>query len=155
MDLDLAATDKADPAIRRFIRRELVEMNDRHAGEAANFRRLVVPLRKPGTDRVVGGLWGETGRRWLFVDLLFVPDAMRGARVGTALMRTAETEAIARGCIGSWLDTYSFQARGFYEKLGYAAFGTLEDYPPGHRRFFMAKRFDGVAAESQAKARLP
>jgi hypothetical protein len=45
-----------------------------------------------------------------------------------------------------WLDTYSFQARGFYERLGYTVFGTINDYPPGHSRFFLTKTLspDGV-----------
>jgi ribosomal protein S18 acetylase RimI-like enzyme len=47
--------------------------------------------------------------------------------------------AAARGCIGVWLDTYAFQARGFYEKLGYEVFGTLADHPRGGGRFFMRK----------------
>jgi hypothetical protein len=40
-----------------------------------------------------------------------------------------------------WLDTFSFQARPFYEKLGYEVFGQLEDYPRGHSRYFLQKRF--------------
>jgi hypothetical protein len=38
------------------------------------------------------------------------------------------------------LETHSFQARPFYEKCGYKVFGTLEDYPPGHAKFFLRKR---------------
>jgi hypothetical protein len=44
-----------------------------------------------------------------------------------------------RGCVGVWLDTFSFQARGFYEKLGYRVFGEVADYPPGHTRHFLKK----------------
>jgi len=55
-------------------------------------------------------------------------------------MEQAETIAREAGCTGIWLDTYEFQARGFYEKLGYTLFGTLDDYPVGQRRFFMQKR---------------
>ena len=40
----------------------------------------------------------------------------------------------------SLLSTFSFQARPFYEQLGYALIGTLEDYPEGHSLFFMTKR---------------
>jgi len=89
----------------------------------------------------VGGLWGRTGYDWLFVELLAVPEAYRGGRFGTALMQEAERVARERKCIGIWLDTYDFQARGFYEKLGFAVFGTLEDHPVGHCRFFLRKRF--------------
>ena len=51
-----------------------------------------------------------------------------------------EAEAIRRGCKGAYLDTFSYQARPFYEKLGYEVFGTLDDYPTGHQRFYMRKR---------------
>ena len=56
-------------------------------------------------------------------------------------MDAAEAVARERGCIGARLDTYSFQARGFYEKRGYRVVGTIEDCPPGHARHTMAKRF--------------
>jgi hypothetical protein len=56
-------------------------------------------------------------------------------------MNEAEAEAIRRGCRGAWLDTFSFQARGFYERPGYSIFGTIENFPPGHRRFFLKKDF--------------
>ena len=51
----------------------------------------------------------------------------------------AEAEAVVRGCHGAWLDTFDFQARGFYEKLGYTCFAELPEYPIGHSRFFMKK----------------
>ena len=77
----------------------------------------------------------------LHVDLLFVPEDLRRTGIGRRIMIDAEEEAIRRGCRGAWLDTYSFQARGFYERLGYAMFGTIENYPPGHSRFFLKKTF--------------
>ncbi|MDB5698088.1 MAG: family acetyltransferase, partial [Alphaproteobacteria bacterium] len=45
-----------------------------------------------------------------------------------------------RGCVGVWLDTFSFQSRGFYEKLGYAVVGMIQDHPLGGARYFMQKR---------------
>jgi hypothetical protein len=48
----------------------------------------------------------------------------------------------ARGCIGAHLDTFTFQARPFYERHGYAVFGQLDNYPGGHSRFFLSKRLD-------------
>jgi GNAT superfamily N-acetyltransferase len=52
----------------------------------------------------------------------------------------AEAAARARGCIGIWLNTFSFQARGFYEKLGFTPIGQIDDYPVGHQRFSLQKR---------------
>ena len=68
-----------------------------------------------------------------------VPADARGQGLGTQIMQRAEAEALARGCVGAWLDTFEFQARGFYEKLGYACFGQIDGYPPGFSRFFMKK----------------
>ena len=54
---------------------------------------------------------------------------------------------LERGCHSAWVDTFSFQAPGFYRKLGYEVFGEL-DYPPGHKRFFLRKRLtDGAPRE--------
>ena len=38
--------------------------------------------------------------------------------------------------------TFEFQARGFYERLGYRCFGELNDYPTGFARYFMKKALD-------------
>jgi hypothetical protein len=50
-----------------------------------------------------------------------------------------EEEATRRGCKYAYLDTLSFQARGFYEKHGYTVFGELAHFPPGHRKYFLKK----------------
>jgi GNAT superfamily N-acetyltransferase len=68
-----------------------------------------------------------------------VDDRFRGAGHGSALIEAAEQLARERDCIGVNLDTFEYQARPFYEKLGYTVFGTLEGYPPGYRQFFLAK----------------
>jgi hypothetical protein len=66
-------------------------------------------------------------------------------------MASAEARALERGCHSAWVDTFSFQAPGFYPKLGYQAFGEL-DYPPGHKRIFLQKRL-GAEASAQGYAR--
>jgi GNAT superfamily N-acetyltransferase len=89
--------------------------------------------------QIVAGLAGETYCGWLFVKYLWVSDGLRGRGVGRELMARAEVLARERGCHSAWLDTFSFQAPGLYEKLGYQEFGRL-DYPPDHHRRFMRKR---------------
>jgi ribosomal protein S18 acetylase RimI-like enzyme len=86
-----------------------------------------------------GGLIGETGWEWLHVYFLWVSDEAQRQGYGRQLLEHAEAEAIARGCLGVHLDTHDFQAPRFYEALGYEVFGTLEDYPPGHTRYFLRK----------------
>jgi GNAT superfamily N-acetyltransferase len=89
----------------------------------------------------VGGLWGKIAYDWLFVELLFVPENSRGSGMGSKLLSKAEHLAKERNCVGSWLDTYSFQAPNFYSRNGYQVFGTLDDYPRGARRIFYRKLF--------------
>ena len=50
------------------------------------------------------------------------------------------TIAIRRGCFAATLETHSYEALGFYQKRGYEVFGMLEDYPPGHSKYFLRKR---------------
>ena len=75
----------------------------------------------------------------MFVELLFVPETLRGQGFGEKLMRQAEDLAREAGCTGIWLDTFSFQAPDFYKRLGYTEFGTLADYPPGFTRHYLHK----------------
>jgi len=104
---------------------------------------LAVTLRDPESDAVTGGLWGVSVVGWLYVDMLVVPEGLRGQGLGTALVRKAEEIARKRGCIGLWLHTATFQAPDFYEKLGFKAFGRVPDYPPGHDTIYYSKRLDG------------
>ncbi len=90
---------------------------------------------------LTGGLYGTTSYDWLAIELLFVPQALRSSGLGSQLLARAEEQARARGCIGAWLDTFSFQARGFYEKLGYELVGTIPDHPVGGARYFLTKRW--------------
>jgi ribosomal protein S18 acetylase RimI-like enzyme len=93
---------------------------------------------------VIGAALGETGRGWLHVSVVWVTESSRNLGLGTKLVGAMEAEAVKRGCRGAYLDTFSYQARPFYEKLGYEVFGTLDDYPAGHQRFYMRKRLSEV-----------
>lgn len=125
-------------ADRSAIVEALVAYNDQAAGPSG-YQPLAV-LIQDDSGKTIGGLWGKTVYDWLFVELLVVPEQLRGQDIGTELLDRAEGIARARGCIGVWLDTYGFQARGFYEKRGYAVFGTIDDHPRGGCRFFLKKR---------------
>jgi ribosomal protein S18 acetylase RimI-like enzyme len=90
-------------------------------------------------DDIVGGLIGQLHWEWLRIEILAVAEALRGRGWGRRLVEEAERLAVAAGCRRAWVDTFSFQAPGFYERLGYRRFGELPDYPSGHTRCFYAK----------------
>ncbi|MEO7520596.1 MAG: GNAT family N-acetyltransferase [Gemmatimonas sp.] len=100
---------------------------------------LHVFLRGDDGD-VVGGLLGHSMYGWAYIAKLWIAAEHRGRGFGRALLEAAEREAVDRGCSGVHLDTFEYQARPFYEKLGYRLFGTLEGFPPGYRQYYLAKR---------------
>jgi GNAT superfamily N-acetyltransferase len=138
--VSISLTEVADQAVREAIVGPLIAYNAQKTGRN-DFRLLILALHD-ADGTIVGGLWGRTTYDWLFIELLVVPESMRGQGVGTELMGRAEREALARGCRNAWLDTFEFQARGFYEKLGYTCFGELADYPPGFSRYFLKKKLE-------------
>ena len=138
MTLRMTIPDDPSEADREVVLAPLRAYNIRRGGDP-EVRRLAVLLTNEKGDHV-GGLWGKFSYDWLFVELLAVPEEYRGANHGKALMEQAEEIARTKGCIGIWLDTYEFQARGFYEKLGFEVFGELNDHPIGQKRFFLRKR---------------
>ncbi|HEX8209458.1 MAG TPA: GNAT family N-acetyltransferase [Longimicrobium sp.] len=96
-------------------------------------------LLRDDEGEVRGGLAGDVYLGWLFVRYLWVAEEHRGGGYGECLLREAEDEARSRGCHAIWLDTFSFQAPGFYRRLGFQEFGRLDDYPAGHARHFLWK----------------
>ena len=137
MTITLELTDVSDPVHRSAILDPLMAFNREQAPDP-DIHPLHVLLRAEDGD-VVGGLWGRTAWDWLTIELPYLPETCRGRGVGSDVVRTAEREARTRGCHGAWVDTHAWQAREFYESLGYVPFGELPDYPTGHARHFLHK----------------
>lgn len=130
-----------DPAEadRDAILQPLLAFNQEKVSEE-NYQKLALFLRDESQE-IVGGLWAKRYYGWVFVELLFVPQALRGAHLGSQLLRQAEEWAREQACVGVWLDTFAFQAPDFYKGQGYEVFGTLDRYPEPHSRFFLRKMF--------------
>ncbi|GEO16691.1 GNAT family N-acetyltransferase [Microvirga aerophila] len=107
---------------------------------------LAIGIRDPDSQAFVGGLLGRMAGGWLAIELLFVPEALRGNGLATRLIAIAENEACERGCHAAWIDTLNPKARQLYERLGYVIFGELENYPVGSSRFFLQKALGPVPA---------
>lgn len=113
--------------------------NVSQAGDAGA-EKFALLIRDEHSDEVLGGLYGSLLYRWMFIELLAVPEQARGQGLGSRLMAMAENRANEKNCVGIWLDTFDFQAPEFYRSLGFSEFGQVNDYPPGHRRYFFQKR---------------
>ena len=122
----------------------LIEYNEQQAGPGRHAPVAVYVIGQDGN--IVGGLEGRTSYGWLIIELVYLPAECRRRGFGRRVLREAEDEAIRRGCHAARLDTSSFQARGFYEKQGYAVFGELPLRFDGHRLFFLSKELATVVS---------
>ncbi|MBY4609786.1 GNAT family N-acetyltransferase [Rhizobium sp. 9T] len=103
-------------------------------------RRPLAILIRDADGKVTGGLSGFTAWGWLFVQMLYLPETLRGAGIAGRILAQAEKEAKARGCHGAWIDTFSPRALRAYLRRGYEVFGELEDFPQGRMRSFLRKK---------------
>ena len=133
----LAVEDEPAEADVEVLPNGLEAFNERRWPQHPRWLPLAVFIRNEG--QVVAGLAGETYCGLLTIRFPWISEGLRGRGVGRELMARAEARARDRGCHSAWLDTFSFQAPGFYRKLGYEEFGRL-DYPPDYQRHFLKKR---------------
>jgi GNAT superfamily N-acetyltransferase len=113
------------------------EFNMRLTGDR-NWKPVRVFLRDED-GHIRGGITADLWGGWLDIQFLWVDEDLRNQDYGTKLIQTAEDEARAHGCRNAQVSTFSFQARPFYERLGYSVIAELPDYPPGHSHYLLRK----------------
>lgn len=126
--------NKDDPVVRDILD-GLNEYNYSHVPQDGE--HFIVALKHKGS--VLGGAHCVSGFDWMHVKLLWVAEAHRHKGYGVELMQLVDKEARRRGCLGIHLDTFSFQAKDFYLKLGYKEFGVIHNHPKGHSRHYLQK----------------
>ena len=124
----------SDPGFDARLAEQLNEFNYAAVG-AYDGRDLDYIVEEAG--EMVAGLSGYTWAGIAEVKLLWVREDQRGKDLGSQLMSAAIAEARTRGCKLMFLSTHSFQAQGFYEKLGFETLATIPDKPLGHAEHWM------------------
>jgi len=94
---------------------------------------------RDASGSVIGGAVGRTWGTACELQQLWVAPEARGRGIGSDLVHRFELHARTRGCTLFYLDTWSFQAPAFYEKLGYRSALALGDIGPGMVRHVMTK----------------
>ncbi|GAB4447614.1 MAG: hypothetical protein Kow0031_30180 [Anaerolineae bacterium] len=147
MSYTIQLTHAPTPEERTHLHDHLREFNrvtspwHRAAREPGAIEPLALFVRD-AAGQIIGGLTADTyWDSWLEIADLWLDESLRGQGLGAELLRRAETEAMVRGCIRAHLQTFSFQARGFYEKYGWRVVGAMEDFPPGQTFYWMRKEF--------------
>jgi GNAT superfamily N-acetyltransferase len=136
-DVETTVEDVLTAEVQESVRRGLRQADPPDV-PPRDYLPISLSLRDPeGT--LAGGLFGGTMWGWLMIDGLWVAEALRGHGHGSRLLAEAEALAVRRGCRGSWLGTFDFQAREFYERHGYTVFAELRGFPAGHAHFHLRK----------------
>lgn len=115
----------------------LLRYNRAKAGPFRYSRRVITV--RSGKGRILGGVILQSYWKETYVELLWLSGKARSQGTGRELMREAERQARRRGSVLMHLNTYSFQAPGFYEKLGFRRVGKVAGSPKGEKRYFYAK----------------
>lgn len=90
--------------------------------------------------KIVGGITGKIVWYHLHIDYLWVDDSLRGKGYGKELLIHIEKTARENNCRLILLDSFSFQAPDFYQKLGFKVVGIVEDHPKGYKQYYLEKR---------------
>jgi ribosomal protein S18 acetylase RimI-like enzyme len=117
-----------------------VDLHNIAVTQLPDFYGPVTFLLREDNSELRGGLIGEIWGGWMHVSYLWVDAPLRHRGWASKLVRAAEKHAVTHGAHDVQLETFSFQARPLYEKLGYTVFATLDDFPPGHQKFFLRKK---------------
>lgn len=117
----------------------LVAFNTAAMGGDGGRQNVSISVRDNGA--ICGGAVGRLWHGWVYVDLFWISEGLRGQDIGTRVMDELEAHARSLSARGVHLLTYSWQARPFYEKRGYAVFGELAPYPEGHACYWLSKTF--------------
>ena len=125
------------PAEIDFLEERLYEFNSRATGIFDAVGLAI--FGRDDSGKVVAGLCGHTWGGCCEIRQVWVDEQHRGQGVGRRLLEAAETEARRRGCFQIILATHSFQAPGFYHKLGFEIVDRLLDYPRGHQHLRLRK----------------
>jgi len=139
-NLRIVSEPRASSADVEFIRDGLSLFNVAATG-VSYYAPLAIFVRDE-RDAILGGACGHVWGGWLALSLLWVAEPLRGKGCGRKLLEAAEEEARTQGCGGVFLTTFSFQAKGFYERLGYEVVADIPDYPEGHTYHVLKKALD-------------
>jgi len=140
LNIELTTTPSKEDA--KTISQGLVNFNRQAIGELASPEAAIEfsIFARDSVENIIGGLRGTCFWNTLHIELLWVSEKARGVGIGHKLVSRAESYAIENEFELALLETTSWQAKPFYEKLGYELVATLPQYPKGHACHIMSKK---------------
>lgn len=135
--LRLVSEREPNPADLEVVKQGLYSFNMRTMNEE-RFLDISIFLRD-ATNAIQGGILGTVWADWFHLEFLWIAESYRHQGYGDQLIEAAEAEARAFGSKSAYLETFSFQARPFYERHGFQVVGAINNYPPGQTYYLLSK----------------
>jgi GNAT superfamily N-acetyltransferase len=135
----IVLTDEPEAADIAVVADGLRDYNTSKAGYD-DYRRIAIFVTDPESGATLGGIYGGSYMGQMSIERVYLPETLRGDRLGSRLLKMAEDEARRRGCSRLTLNTMEIQAQGFYLKLGFETAAALTCDPPGINRYVMTKK---------------
>lgn len=137
--MEIEVIDKEDTLVFDALIKGLKQHKYEHMGPEETAPLSVIARDKD--NHIIAGVSGRSIYRNFLIEMVWVSEAARGTGLGRQLMEQAEIEAKKRGCLVAQLDTLSFQAPVFYQKLGFEIVGTVPGFSGSPERYFMLKHY--------------
>ena len=131
------ALDKNQQEVRTAVLTGLLQHNELFLGAGGRTDLAISARDTNGT--VIGGATGGVYYDRLMIDLLWIAEGHRGNGLGSRILTEMETRARSIGACKAIVDTLSFQAAPFYEKLGYTEAGRIPNFLAEFDRIYFTK----------------
>ncbi len=137
--MNITVTDDDNTANVNALIAGVRQFNVEHMGPETSQPLSVIA--RDANDQIIAGVAGCTIYDNFLINVLWVDEQQRGLGLGKELMQRAEVAAKQRGCTMAQVDTLSFQAPAFYQKLGFEIIGTVPATAKSPARYFLLKKF--------------
>ena len=112
-----------------------------HVGDKDRGIKIALVI-KDKVGELIGGLYAWTTLDNMIFEYLWIDEGYRDIGLGSKLIQGAEKAALNHGCIASQAYCFSFQALGFFKKMGYEILGVSDGYPPPVKEYYLIKKYD-------------
>lgn len=136
-------TDQFNQEDVNYIKKKVIEHNMRELPDHIKTPNDDISfILRDDTGEIVGGITANMFWHHIHIDFLWVDKRFRKEGYGSILLKKLEDFAREKACRLIYLDSFSFQAPGFYQKNGYEVFGKIDDHPKGYDLYFLQKRLE-------------
>lgn len=137
MDIKFEKNQKVISKLKESIRSFNNEHSPYHKASREEGYIKHILITEKDEKKLIGGLSARMYWQMIYLDEFYVRPDNRHTGIGTKMLKKLIEIALEADVDYICLETFSFQARAFYEKFGFYIIGEIKDYPPGESMYTM------------------